>query len=409
MKKMLLVMFMVMSMAMFSACEDPEGYVRLPNLVGLADEAATQRLVDLGLSVSVTDVPGMPENDKTFAGYGNENIVGDLVPIGSIITILIYSDDSEVLGFRGLLISKVLEGTGQNKAIEIYNASETDVDLNEYHLALYLDGSLSVSRRVTMDGILAAQATWVIAHPESDPDLLSKADMTSSDLVFDGNDAIALRDLDDLPLDLFGEIGFAFYYLQNKTLIRKETIVTNTTTFSMSDWDVYAKDVHLMFGQHPYPFPETFTYNIEDTLVPYTDPYGMALVSFDYNYDGDTAKFYPGFNGSDSVRFVGIDTPEMGDPWSYEARDYLHVLLSTADEIYLQHDPSAGLTETYGRYLALVWADGLLTNVELVRMGYTTAAYYDSLERLVFAGVTLNQWFLLAEEEARAENRGIWG
>jgi len=72
------------------------------------------------------------------------------------------------------------------------------------------------------------------------------------------------------------------------------------------------------------------------------------------------------------------------------------------------HDPESGNTETYGRTLALVWADGLLVNLEMVRMGFSAAMYQDDQKRLVFNGVTLNRLFERAEEEAKFYRRNIW-
>jgi endonuclease YncB( thermonuclease family) len=408
MKKMFFVLALIVSSILLSACEDPEGYVRLPNLVGLTESAAILDLEELGLVVNVVTTEGIEANDGTFAGY-EQRMTGDLVPEGAVVTILIYDYDSVPVHFDGLLISKVLEGSGKNRAVELYNATEAILDLSEFGLGIYNDGSPGITRTVELEGILAPAGTWTIAHPESDPDISGLADLTSEDLVFDGNDAIGLFDMNGVLSDLFGTIGFAFHSTDDRTMVRKETVTFSSPDYDSSDWDVYAKDVSTMFGVHPVPFPETFSYNPDHLAIPFEEPYGMVSVSFDYNYDGDTAKFYPGFNGSDSVRFVGIDTNEIGDVWSYEARDYLNILLSVASTIHLQHDPSAGLTETYGRYLALVWADGVLTNVEMVRMGYSQANYHDDLERLVFEGVTLNRWFELAEAEAKDHGRGIWG
>jgi micrococcal nuclease len=146
-------------------------------------------------------------------------------------------------------------------------------------------------------------------------------------------------------------------------------------------------------------------------------------VTYGYSNDGDTSEFYsldseiPDFVSGRRVRFIGVDTPEMTgtkpgvtypEPYAVQATEYLRNILSNATIIYLMHDPASGNTETYGRTLALVWADGVLVNVEIVRMGYSSAPYNDEQARLVFNGVSLNRWFQRAEQEARDARRGIW-
>ena len=47
-----------------------------------------------------------------------------------------------------LLISQYIEGSSNNKAIELYNTSDSAVDLGEYTLSFYFNGSTCVQCRV---------------------------------------------------------------------------------------------------------------------------------------------------------------------------------------------------------------------------------------------------------------------
>ena len=80
--------------------------------------------------------------------------------------------------------------------------------------------------------------------------------------------------------------------------------------------------------------------------------------------DGDTIKV----SGGRRVRYVGIDTPEVGeDP---EATDFNRSLVG-GRVVYLQRDVSD--EDRFKRLLRFVYADGILVNAELVREGYARA------------------------------------
>jgi endonuclease YncB( thermonuclease family) len=78
-----------------------------------------------------------------------------------------------------------------------------------------------------------------------------------------------------------------------------------------------------------------------------------------------------------------VDTPETekpgqeGMPYAQAAWDFTKQALSTASEIYIQSDRSAGIKDNYGRNLGVVWynsgtpqnPDWHLLNYELVRNG----------------------------------------
>jgi micrococcal nuclease len=107
------------------------------------------------------------------------------------------------------------------------------------------------------------------------------------------------------------------------------------------------------------------------------------------------------------VRLQGIDTPETKQPnhpverFGPEAAEFTRQFVSRGNgNVRLQFDRER--IDKYGRFLAYVWVEDRMLNEELVRAGLATAEtgfrYSDSMKRR----------FRRAEEEARAEGRGIW-
>lgn len=105
---------------------------------------------------------------------------------------------------------------------------------------------------------------------------------------------------------------------------------------------------------------------------------GIGEVKLHYSVDGDTARFYDPYsstpNESFSVRFLGIDTPESTkqiEPWGKAAAEFTRNKLQNAKKIVLEAEGAR--TESYGRYLAFVWVDDTLLNLELVQEAYCTS------------------------------------
>jgi micrococcal nuclease len=102
---------------------------------------------------------------------------------------------------------------------------------------------------------------------------------------------------------------------------------------------------------------------------------GIGEVELIQCVDGDTARFRDG-NETFAVRFLGIDTPESTyrfDPWGKAASDFTCSKLQNADTIVLEADPSTNRTDDNNRYLAFVWYDGRLLNLEIIEQAYSTA------------------------------------
>jgi micrococcal nuclease len=134
--------------------------------------------------------------------------------------------------------------------------------------------------------------------------------------------------------------------------------------------------------------PETIELNTNETDALTLDfeyeaydflPDGVGEAELVRCVDGDTAFFREKGGGSSfSVRFLGINTPESTakfEPWGKPASEYTCDKLTNATTIVLQADPAAGRLDSYGeRYLAWVWYDGRLLNLELVEQAYSKAS-----------------------------------
>lgn len=106
---------------------------------------------------------------------------------------------------------------------------------------------------------------------------------------------------------------------------------------------------------------------------------GIAEVTLVSAIDGDTAHFYEvGKTSLIKIRFLGIDTPESTgkiEEWGKAASNFTATALSSATTIVIQAETSTPEVDSTGsRYLAWVWYDGKLLNLELVQEGYTLAS-----------------------------------
>jgi len=106
-----------------------------------------------------------------------------------------------------LLISEYVEGSGDNKAIEIFNGTEDAVNLGAYTLQRYSNGS-TIPTAIALPAInLARGATHVIVCSLADAALLAYANQTSANLNFNGNDALVLVVGGSTVVDSFGRVG----------------------------------------------------------------------------------------------------------------------------------------------------------------------------------------------------------
>ena len=66
-----------------------------------------------------------------------------------------------------LFFSEYCEGTGNNKAMEIYNPTSNSISLNGYALQRYANGSASVSDSLVLSGTIAAHDVFVVVNGQT--------------------------------------------------------------------------------------------------------------------------------------------------------------------------------------------------------------------------------------------------
>lgn len=113
---------------------------------------------------------------------------------------------------------------------------------------------------------------------------------------------------------------------------------------------------------------------------------GVGEVELVYTTDGDTATFRDKItNTTFRVRFLGIDTPETHageDPWGLASSDYTKERLENANTIVLESEGAR--KDTYDRYLAFVWVDGKLLNLEIIEQAYSNSTLNNSKYKEIF-------------------------
>ena len=204
-----------------------------------------------------------------------------------------------------LFISEYVEGSRNNKALEIYNPTNETVDLSNYRVTRWQNGSASWTAQYSdkLSGTLAPKDVVVLVLDRRDttqtgqdtPVVLSlrlKADLflskdynTSFAMSFNGDDALSLDKYNSATskydlIDIFGKIGekplpgwsdkepytgTGIWYSVDKTLIRKPNVLTGLDTMLKGvyvavnpklyfnptlEWNLNPRDMFDSLGMH---------------------------------------------------------------------------------------------------------------------------------------------------------------
>jgi endonuclease I/chitodextrinase len=199
-----------------------------------------------------------------------------------------------------LFISEYVEGSSNNKALEIVNITASTIDLSLYNLRRQPNGSGSWSSRYDLTGTLSSGEVVVIINGSaSDPTLTTEADIVvpnnsttnfGEPLNFNGNDPVGLFK-DETLIDIIGEFdGGSGNFAQNVTLRRKPGVSQPNTTFDLvNEWDSFPSDTVDDIGSHTTTLSTTsFTW---DDLRIYPNPTSLNYLYVHYHENANVEVF----------------------------------------------------------------------------------------------------------------------
>ena len=214
-------------------------------------------------------------------------------------------------GCADLFFSEYIEGVGNNTAIEIYNPTNSVVDLSNYSIDKYLGALTPMQVSFQLSGLINPFDVVVIANGQLDSiwvgglnpfwslpidtALYNLADLYAdtiypSALHIDGDDALVLSK-NGIPIDIFGSIGIdpgfgwttdvsANYTTNNgavpltvdHTLIRKTNVMqgisVNPPLFNpTTEWDVFSLNTWSNLGYHNSSCSSCFIAGCTDSLA----------------------------------------------------------------------------------------------------------------------------------------------
>ncbi len=151
-----------------------------------------------------------------------------------------------------LLISEYVEGSSNNKAIELANFTGSSIDLSQYSLKRNTNGGSSWGAAYALSGNLASGSTYVIANSSASSSVTSLADITtgSDALLFNGNDPVGLFK-NNVLIDIVGMFsGGSADFAKDVTLRRKTSVTSPTTSYNTGEWDSFSVDTFSGLGTH---------------------------------------------------------------------------------------------------------------------------------------------------------------
>jgi len=236
-----------------------------------------------------------------------------------------------------LFISEYVEGSYNNKAIELYNPTNEAIDLSKYSLSRWSNGSTTPLNTI-LSGTIEANDAFVIGLDKRDPngegyeaplwngwyvftdsitglldsvytpedDLMGRVDLficpnyEDGTMYFNGNDAVTLETAEGDIIDVIGKIGEDpgeawgdendAYWTKDQTLIRKASVTggfvydpTQAYSFDPTlEWDSLPRNTFTELGQHTCNCPDDMSISeFESVINLYPNPNKSGLLNIE--------------------------------------------------------------------------------------------------------------------------------
>jgi predicted extracellular nuclease len=191
-----------------------------------------------------------------------------------------------------LFFSEYIEGSSNNKALEIFNGTGAPIELaaGAYNVQMFFNGSAAAGLTINLTGTVSNGDVFVLAHSSANATILAQADQTNGAGWFNGDDVVVLR-TGTTVIDVIGQIGFdpgtewgtGVTSTADNTLRRKSTVQAGDpdggNAFDPSvEWNGFATDTFDGLGFHTIDPGDAAPF-VDAT----TPPHGTADVAVDSN------------------------------------------------------------------------------------------------------------------------------
>lgn len=173
-----------------------------------------------------------------------------------------------------LLFSEYIEGSSNNKVLEIANNTGAFINLSVYTVKKQTNGAGAWSTGLTLSGTLNSGSKFIIVNSSIASSCystsLANISTTATELTFNGNDAVGLFK-NGVLIDIIGTFnGGTANFAADVTLRRKSTITSPSTTFNLAtQWDSFTTDSCTNLGS------KISTEAVKEEIV--AEPDGISL------------------------------------------------------------------------------------------------------------------------------------
>ena len=153
-----------------------------------------------------------------------------------------------------IFISEYVEGSSNNKALEIANFTGNSINLSSYTIARDVNSNGAYGAALQLTGTLATGNVHVISRGNASAATVALADQISSGdaMSFNGDDPVGLFK-NGVLIDIFGNFGGTNNFA-NATYRRKQTVINPTTVFDLTgEWVTSTIDDISDLGSHSTP------------------------------------------------------------------------------------------------------------------------------------------------------------
>ena len=263
--------------------------------------------------------------------------------------------ETPAVDVTGLFFSEYGEGSSNNKYLEIYNGTDSDVDLTGLAFPNVANDPSTVGEyeywNTFPDGATVAVGdVYVIAHGEADEAILAEADFTFTYLS-NGNDGFCLVEGDEgayTIVDCIGDwngnpgdgwdVAGVSEATMNHTLVRKASVTEGNggdwdssagTNEDDSEWIVLDENTWDYLGSHPHDFSN------DDISIEITSPSaGETVFSSEIQVEFSVSNFNVGAVGSGADGHIHYQY-EGGDVGMHETTDPIELTDLTEGEYTL--------------------------------------------------------------------------